>query len=215
MYAIQCNQEAFVTVIKRCEICVRLCWEGVRVCQREAGFSFACVCVCVRVSVCDTQRCISTQILAEKRNKSKMRVTVGVCVCVCGGVCVMRSLFVVVKSSTPPKKSIFGCRSVTSIRETLHLKKRFLCFTGHSSIPPFLGILHLALLPLPSSSPLSLFFLSVQFLQSFPPSLPTSFLFFLSFCIQTPLFSSTPGSSPLSLSHPCSSFILLPHHPHP
>lgn len=134
---------------------------------------------------------------------------------VCVGVCVLRSLFVVVKSSTPPKKSIFGCRSVTSIRETLHLKKRFLCFTSHSSIPPFLGILHLALLPLPSSSPLSLFFLSVQFLQSFPPSLPTSFLFFLSFCIQTPLFSSTPGSSPLSLSHPCSSFILLPHHPHP
>lgn len=49
--------------------------------RNKVGFSFACV--CVRVSVCDTQRCISTQILAEKRNKSKMRVTVGVCVCVC------------------------------------------------------------------------------------------------------------------------------------
>lgn len=80
-------------------------------CQRETRWDFL---LRVCVSVCDTQRCISTQILAEKRNKSKMRVTVGVCVCVCGGVCVMRSLFVVVKSSTPPKKSIFGCRSVTS-----------------------------------------------------------------------------------------------------
>lgn len=180
----------------------------------ERSGIFFCVCVCVRVS--DTQRCISTQILAEKRNKSKMRVTVGVCVCVCGGVCVMRSLFVVVKSSTPPKKSIFGCRSVTSIRVTLHLKKRFLCFTGHSSIPPFLGILHLALLPLPSSSPLSLFFLSVQFLQSFPPSLPTSFLFFFKLLHSDAAFLLHPRQlSSLSLSHPCSSFILLPHHPHP